>query len=80
MSARDGFEQLHQQFRPKILAYLTRLAGPDEAEDLCQEVFLKLREGCPRFGGMHDRHDRIDTSDRLDEQRRAVSRSQERGA
>ncbi len=47
----DDFQQLHQQFQPRILAYLTRLVGPDEAEDLCQEVFLKVERGLDSFRG-----------------------------
>lgn len=47
----DDFSQLHQQFRGKILAYLTSLAGPDEAEDLCQETFLKVERALPSFRG-----------------------------
>ena len=36
------FEKLHARYRPKIHSYLCRLAGENEAEDLCQEVFVKV--------------------------------------
>ncbi len=45
------FVQLYQQYRPKILAYLTRLAGPDAAEELCQDAFLKVEQGLGSFRG-----------------------------
>lgn len=38
----SGIEQLYQDLRRPILAYLTRIVGDREtAEDLCQETFLK---------------------------------------
>ncbi|MFN0178389.1 MAG: RNA polymerase sigma factor [Gemmatimonadales bacterium] len=43
--ARQGFPQflgeLYRRYRKQVLAFLERLA-PTDAEDLCQEVFLKL--------------------------------------
>jgi hypothetical protein len=43
------FEQLHAQYRPKVLRYLTRLAGEHEAEDLTQVVFLKVNQNLGGF-------------------------------
>ena len=45
------FQELHRVFRPKILRYLTRLSGVHEAEDLTQEVFLKVSRGLRYFRG-----------------------------
>jgi RNA polymerase sigma-70 factor (ECF subfamily) len=45
------FETLHARYRPEIVRYLSRLAGPNEAEDLAQEVFLKVGRGLDDFRG-----------------------------
>jgi RNA polymerase sigma-70 factor (ECF subfamily) len=42
---------VYKDHRPKILSYLTRLAGEAEAEDLTQEVFLKVGKGLIGFRG-----------------------------
>jgi DNA-directed RNA polymerase specialized sigma24 family protein len=34
------FQKVHEDYRPRILRYLTRLVGESEAEDLVQEVFV----------------------------------------
>ena len=36
------FQRTHDTFRPKIHRYLTRWVGEPEAEDLTQEVFIKV--------------------------------------
>jgi RNA polymerase sigma-70 factor (ECF subfamily) len=43
------FEKLHTRYRPKIHRYLCRLAGENEAEDLCQEVFVKVEMNLTSF-------------------------------
>jgi RNA polymerase sigma-70 factor (ECF subfamily) len=43
------FEKLHARFRPKIHTYLCRLAGESEADDLCQEVFVKVERSLGSF-------------------------------
>jgi RNA polymerase sigma-70 factor, ECF subfamily len=45
------FHSVHDRFRPRVLRYLTRLAGEAEAEDLTQSVMLKVSEGLPDFRG-----------------------------
>jgi RNA polymerase sigma-70 factor (ECF subfamily) len=45
------FEKIHDVFRPKILRYLTRLVGPYEAEDLTQEVFVRVNRALRNFRG-----------------------------
>ncbi len=46
-----AFETIHETFRPKVQRYLTRLVGAGEAEDLTQEVFVKVSQGLPNFRG-----------------------------
>ncbi|MCQ3928916.1 MAG: RNA polymerase subunit sigma-24 [Chloroflexi bacterium] len=45
------FQQIYDEFHPKILRYMTRLAGEVEAEDLTQEVFVKVNRGLEEFRG-----------------------------
>ncbi len=45
------FEQVHETFRPKIQRYLIRLVGEQEAEDLTQEVFVKVSRALVNFRG-----------------------------
>lgn len=45
------FQNIHNMFRPKILRYLTRLVGRHEAEDLTQEVFVKVAQALTTFRG-----------------------------
>jgi RNA polymerase sigma-70 factor (ECF subfamily) len=47
----EGFEAIHSSYRPRIVRYLTRLVGPDAAEDLTQEVFIRVNRGLPDFKG-----------------------------
>jgi len=39
------FQEVYETFRPGIYRYLTRLVGEDDAEDLTQEVFIKVNRG-----------------------------------
>ncbi len=45
------FQQVHAAYRLKVQRYLTRLVGETEAEDLTQEVFMKIYQGLPSFRG-----------------------------
>ncbi len=45
------FQKIHAEFRPKIVRYLTRLVGAQEAEDLTQEVFVKISQALNTFRG-----------------------------
>lgn len=47
----EGFEGIHSSYRPRIVRYLTRLVGPEVAEDLTQEVFIRVSRGLPDFMG-----------------------------
>src|SRR5512142_714887 len=44
-----GFEAIHRDFRPRVLRYLARLIGPQDAPDLAQITMLKVSEHLPRF-------------------------------
>jgi RNA polymerase sigma-70 factor (ECF subfamily) len=45
------FEAVHEAYRPRILRYLSRLVGEAEAEDLTQEVFLRVHRSLADFRG-----------------------------
>lgn len=47
----QDFERIHQDFRPVVLRYLQRLSRELPAEDLTQEVFLKISRGLKGFRG-----------------------------
>jgi RNA polymerase sigma-70 factor, ECF subfamily len=47
----QDFDKIHETFRPKILRYLTRMVNPEEAEDLTQEVFVKINRALGTFRG-----------------------------
>ena len=49
MESVPSFEALHEDFRPRVLAYLRRFVDPAEAEDLTQEVFFKVYQGLAGF-------------------------------
>ncbi len=43
------FDEIYAGFHPRILRYLARLIGIDEAEDAAQEVFTKVSRSLPEF-------------------------------
>ncbi|UCD32962.1 MAG: hypothetical protein JSV38_03535 [Desulfobacterales bacterium] len=45
MSSEIDFSQIYEEFKPKILHYLSRLTDQQEAEDIAQEVFEKASRG-----------------------------------
>lgn len=45
------FQKIYDAFQPKILRYLIRLVGEHEAEDLTQEVFVKVSQALENFRG-----------------------------
>jgi RNA polymerase sigma-70 factor (ECF subfamily) len=45
------FQIVHETFRPKIQRYLSRIIGEYEAEDLTQEVFVKVSKGLENYRG-----------------------------
>src|SRR3989337_1877517 len=50
-SAMLEFEQIHAAFRARIHRYLLRMVGEYEAEDLTQEVFVKVSQALKTFRG-----------------------------
>jgi len=45
------FQQIYTEFQPKILHYLSRLMGAEQAEDIVQEVFEKVNRSLDGFQG-----------------------------
>ena len=45
------FEEIYQEFQPKIRQYLVRLIGEQDAEDMAQVVFAKVSRGLASFKG-----------------------------
>ncbi len=51
METELDFESIHTAYRAKIHRYLVRLVGMPEAEDLTQEVFVKVSQALNTFRG-----------------------------
>ncbi len=49
--AGSDFNRIDAEFRPKVRRYLARLVGEAEAEDLTQEVLLKISHSLDTFRG-----------------------------
>ncbi|MDH3383630.1 MAG: sigma-70 family RNA polymerase sigma factor [Deltaproteobacteria bacterium] len=47
----QDFRTIYASYHPRIFRYLTRLVGQIEAEDLTQEVFLRVNRGLSDFKG-----------------------------
>jgi len=45
------FNAIYVRYHPKIVRYLARFVGRHEAEDLSQEVFVKVGRSLARFRG-----------------------------
>jgi RNA polymerase sigma-70 factor (ECF subfamily) len=68
------FQDVYSTYYPKILHYLRRLVGVSEAEDLTQDVFLKVSQALEGFRGESSLSTwiyRIATNTALDRQRSA---------
>jgi RNA polymerase sigma-70 factor (ECF subfamily) len=46
-----GFENIYEAFQPKIHRYLIHMVGEYEAEDLTQEVFMKVSQALENYRG-----------------------------
>lgn len=46
-----NFQEIYDEYHPKLLRYLARLVGGTEAEDLAQEVFLRIDRALKTFRG-----------------------------
>ena len=49
MNGEIDFRKIYQEFQPKIHRYLSRLLGPNAAEDTVQEVFEKVHRSLDGF-------------------------------
>ncbi len=47
----SDFGKIYQDFYPKIVGYLRRLVGDHDAEDVAQEVFMKINAAIGNFRG-----------------------------
>ena len=45
------FQQVYDEYHARVLRYLTRMVGAAEAEDLTQEVFVKIGQALETFRG-----------------------------
>ena len=45
------FQNVYTEFHQKIHRYLNRLLGPNDAEDVTQDVFAKVSQALPQFRG-----------------------------
>ena len=48
------FKEIFEEFQPKIVPYLRRLLGNQDAEDITQEVFAKVSRGLESFKGSNN--------------------------
>ena len=51
MKVKIDFMEVYENFQPKILYYIYRMTGLDEAEDITQEVFDKVSRALESFKG-----------------------------
>jgi RNA polymerase sigma-70 factor (ECF subfamily) len=51
MRNQPEFEEIYQEFQPKIRRYLSRMLGDQAAEDIAQEVFAKVSRRLDSFKG-----------------------------
>ncbi len=47
----ERFQNIYAEFHPKILRYLRRMVGDADAEDVAQEVFVKVNRSLDGFRG-----------------------------
>lgn len=45
------FRSIHDKYRPRVLRYLARMVNKKEAEDLTQDVFVRVERALPDFRG-----------------------------
>ncbi len=77
MVSDQNFKEIFDTYHPRILRYLTRIVGPDDAEDLSQVVFDKVSRGLSRFQGRSGLSTwiyRIATNTAIDRSRAASSK------
>lgn len=45
------FDDVYNEFYPKILRYVSKMISPEEAEDITQEIFIKINRYFDKFKG-----------------------------
>ena len=48
---RQAMEQLYVKYRRRVFSLIVRIGGPHVAEELCQEIFLKIYKNLSKFRG-----------------------------
>lgn len=51
MGSEYEFKKIYDEYYSRILQYLTRIGGPNDAEDMAQDVFDKINNGLGGFQG-----------------------------
>lgn len=51
MDGERSFQEIYERFQPGVLRFLSHLVGEGEAEDVAQEVFLRVDRGLEGFRG-----------------------------
>ena len=51
MDSEHDFQTIYEEYYQKIIQYLTRIAGPNDAEDIAQDVFDKINRNLGAFRG-----------------------------
>ena len=51
MRNQPEFDEIYREFQPKIRRYLSRMLKDEAAEDIVQEVFVKISRNLDRFEG-----------------------------
>jgi len=49
--SKRSFQEIYERYQPGVLRFLSRLVGEEEAEDVAQEVFLRVDRGLEGFRG-----------------------------
>ncbi len=83
MMNRYKFQDIYDGFHEKIRRYLTRLIGESEADDVTQEVFLKINAALDSFRGDSSLSTwiyRIATNAAIDYRRKSLTSPQEQAA
>ncbi len=51
MAPEYDFNKIHDEYSKKIIQYVTRIVGPNDAEDIVQDVFHKINRSLGGFQG-----------------------------